>query len=227
MLVLGTNELRDPPVHAELDETVTNKVESALGAIQAHHPFVRWREWLLAAEEARLSSRSEDAIIRLAVAVEVLLDAAYALSLWEMETPVNEAAELIGVDLGARVRRDFGRVFGGSWARVSGPVARWSSDLTYLRGRVLHRGYRPGQQEVDRAFAAAANIYEHLADRVVLRRARIPKTALLLLGQEGLAHRGALDGVVSRLAAIDLNDDDWLLDYDRWRAQVDETLRGK
>lgn len=226
ILVLENNQLRDRPVPDEVHGDDLARVEAALGAIQAHHPFLRWREWLLAAEEARILVRPEDAVIRLAVAVEVMLDAVLALALWEVHTPVDDAVVSLSVDLSRRIKRDFGRMFGGSWDRKREPVASWSKDLAYLRGRIVHRGHRPGTDEVEAAFAATDALHRYVVERLIERRSRYPKTVLLLVGQAGLVERDAWDGAVRRLGDDGgLMEHDWLLDYDRWRATVDEAAR--
>jgi hypothetical protein len=76
------------------------------------------------------------------------------------------------------------------------------------------------------AFEAADELHVHVIDRVVSRRSQIPRTALLLLGRGGLKQRDALEGAVQRLGADGgLMNDDWLLSYDRWRAEVDQIVR--
>jgi hypothetical protein len=220
IVVLEPNELLDAPATEQLDASGQERVEAALGAIQARHPFLRWREWLLAAEQARIATRPEDAVIRLAVAVEVLLDSVLALALWEAGTPIEAGSEALGKDLARRVRQHFGPALGGSWDRFREPVASWSRDLVFLRGRILHRGHRPGSSEVEGAFAAADALYRQVVRCVLDRRARIPRTALLLIGRSELERADAFDGAVRRGAAT-MHDEDWLLEYDHWRAGVD------
>ncbi|MEA2370721.1 MAG: hypothetical protein QOH12_1115 [Solirubrobacteraceae bacterium] len=222
IIVLENNELRDRPVPDELNAEAITRVESTLGAMQARQPFVRWREWLLAAEEARLTAHPEDAILRLSIAVEVMLDAVFALSLWERGDSPCEAAAVLRLDLGVRIKRHFSALLGGSWDRARPPVQPWSHDLAYLRGRVVHRGHRPSSAEVTAAFGAAQILHDSIVDRVVSRRSQIPKTAFLLVGPQELEQRGAWDGAVRRLGRDGgLADDDWLLSYDRWRGEAD------
>lgn len=225
IVVLENNELRDRPVPDELDEEDIARVEKALGAMQTRHPFMRWTEWLLAAEEARLTTHPEDAILRLSIAVEVMLDAVFALTLWERGDSPSEAAPALRLDLAARIKRHFSALLGGSWDRTRPPVQPWSRDLAYLRGRVVHRGHRPSSAEVTAAFGAAEVLHHYIVDRVVSCRSRVPKTALLLVGPQQLKQRGAWDGVVRRLGHDGgLADDDWLLSYDRWRGEVDAII---
>ena len=225
IIVLENNQLRDRPVPDELDEETIEGVETALGAMQARHPFMRWMEWLLAAEEARITTHPEDAILRLSIAVEVMLDAVFALSLWERGDGASEAAPALRLDLAARIKRHFSALLGGSWDRTRPPVGPWSDDLAYLRGRVVHRGHRPSSAEVAAAFSAADVLHRYIVDRVIARRSRIPKTALLLVGPQQLKQRGAWDGAVRRLGEDGgLANDDWLLSYDRWRGEVDAII---
>jgi hypothetical protein len=224
IVVLEQNELLDALVPEPLDDAGRARVEAALGAIQARHPFLRWQEWLLAAQEARRATRPEDAVIRLAVAVEVLLDSVLALALWETGTPAEAGADALAKDLARRVRQHFAALFGGTWDRARDPVASWSRDLVFLRGRILHRGHRPGAADVDAAFAAADGMQRYVAERVLSRRSQIPRTALLLLGRTELERASAFDGAVRR-AAEGTGDEDWLLEYDHWRADVDSMIR--
>jgi hypothetical protein len=226
ILVLDTNELRDRPVPEEMNESARRRFEAALSAIQAHHPFVRWQEWLAAAEEARNTARPEDAVVRLGVAVEVMLDAVLAIGLWESDTSVDDGANILARELGRRLGTEFPRLFGGSWDRTRGPLAVWRNDLAHLRGRVVHRGHRPDHAEVKKAFEAADQLHRHVVDRVIARRAHFPKTAWSLLGPTGLKEQEAWDGAVRRLGEDGgLLEDDWLLRYSRWRNQVDEVIR--
>lgn len=226
MIVLENNTRRHPVAPPEMDQEATDRVESALSAIQARHPFLRWREWLTSAHEARVLTRPEDAIVRLAIAQEVMLDAVLGLALWETGRPPAEASEIFASSLSRRLTRTLPDLLGGAWDRSRGALGEWNSDLAYLRGRVVHRGHRPDPSETEAAFRAAERLHEHVVTRVTARRSRFPHAAWLLVGPKELERRQAWDGAVRALGDGEtLADDDWLLAYDRWRAEVDRLVR--
>lgn len=224
------NEPWDVPLAPELDEDASGEVEASLSAIQARHPFVRYGEWLIAAKHARAKQYPEDAVLRAAIAMEAMLDAVLALALWESGVEPKAAAEVLAADLKSRLRRHFAPLLGGSWnLHQEGALREWAEGMAALRGRIVHRGHRPGGAEVERAFAAAEAMEGHVGERLLARRAKLPHTATLFFGVPALRRLGAFDGAVRRLWEAESagDEDDWLREYDHWRRATDALVAAR
>ena len=183
----------------------------------------------LFAERARLgqtaTERGEfaDAIVNAAVSMEILLDGLLGLMLWEEGASITAAAEALSKPLADRVRSEYHGRLGGAWNSNANPaVHAWIDDIQRVRGRVVHRGYRPTEEEAWKANAAATNLEEFIRSRLIERRTVYMRTTLMWLGLPGLARRGLWNGKIRRwFEGSTENSDDWIPTYEVWRTQVD------
>jgi hypothetical protein len=141
----------------------------------------------------RIDGRYGESITQAAIAAEILLDGALGIALWERVRRGDEtdegAASVLARDLRTRVKRDHGRILGGSWGITRGPVRAWSEHLAAIRNRVVHAGYRPTGDEALRALAALESLEHHVGDILARRWRSWPVAALSFLGPEGFARR--------------------------------------
>lgn len=140
------------------------------------------------------------AVIWAHVAVEVLLDSVLQMMLWEEGVRPREALVLFAKGLRERVRSSFQSRLGGDWNLVKGPMAEWGGNggLAELRGRVVHRGYRPTREEATRALETIENIQKFLMGRVRMKRTRYPRTTMLSVGRATLEREGLFTGEFAR-----------------------------
>lgn len=217
MYLLNQNlvrEIRD----RDLDESESTALTSALylqgtgGVFTGYLDFVREAQVALDIEGAYRA-----AVLFIATACEVLLDALLAHMLWEEKTRPENAATVFDSWLTARVKARYHDRLGGKWALdQSGPVTEWSRTVAGLRNRVIHGGYEPSLAEARAARDAAIALESHIADLLAARVSVYPRTALALLGDPGLRRRNLWTGALDRL----VNDPDqvpWQETFARWR----------
>ena len=169
-----------------------------------------------------------NAVIHAALASEIVLDSILALLLWEeqLHAPTIDAAVAAFDEsrggLATRVRREYAPRLGGNWdPEKRGPVQAWARDLARLRGRVVHRGYRPTEAEAEAALSASNGLLDFIKGRLAVKARNHPRTALLVLGEPGLRRLGGWKAAEAYLAASQHSPDDWFRDYAAWRSKVD------
>ncbi|WP_140394458.1 hypothetical protein [Streptomyces recifensis] len=170
-----------------------------------------------------------NAVIHAALASEILLDSLLGLLLWEeqIEAPDFQAALIVFDEsknggLASRIKREYGPRLGGNWnPAANGPVRRWSEDLAYMRGRVVHRGYRPSRAEAEKAIAASDKLLEFVKARLALRAERYPRTCLMILGEPGLRRIGGWKWARKFLESTEEHPLSWFSGYSTWRDTVD------
>ncbi|WP_371652783.1 MULTISPECIES: hypothetical protein [unclassified Streptomyces] len=172
-----------------------------------------------------------NAVIHAALSSEIILDSTLALMLWEEQlvAPSTEAAIAVFDEtrggLASRVRREYSPRLGGTWDPDKiGPVQTWSRNLARLRGRIVHRGYRPTELETAAALSASDELLEFVKERLARRVKRYPRTALLMLGEPGLRRLGGWRAASGYLEAGSNRPDDWFREYSAWRTRVDAAL---
>lgn len=204
---------------ADLDETMT-----LLSFLKREHPFVVF------SERAREAVYSLDvagdyggAVVNAALGVEVLLDSLISMLCWEEGLrPTEIAATVFSKSLARRVRTDYHGRLGGNWSLAgTGPVADWARVLARLRGRVVHRGYRPARKEAKAGVDVAYRVSEFVKERLADRCKSYPRTTLLLLGRPGLERLGRWH-VLSDFVENEADEEpEWLAAFKQWRDELD------
>ncbi|MEV5163995.1 hypothetical protein AB0K66_05120 [Streptomyces werraensis] len=169
-----------------------------------------------------------NAVIHAALSSEIVLDGVLALLLWEeqLQDPSVDAA-IAAFDesrggLATRVRREYAPRLGGTWdPEKRGAVQAWARDLARLRGRVVHRGYRPTETEAVAALSASDALLDFIKGRLAAKARNYPRTALLVLGEPGLRRLGGWKVAEAYLEASQHRPDDWFREYAAWRNKVD------
>ncbi|MFE7298065.1 hypothetical protein [Streptomyces sp. NPDC057579] len=221
-----------PPHYPEetINEEEFKQLQALLGRVWSGSPLELMMEHsLMAWQYLERQGDYGNAVIHGALASEILLDSLLGLMLWEeqLNSPDFDAAAAVFDEaknggLATRVRREYGPRLGGNWnPGVDGPVRRWSADLARVRGRVVHRGYRPLRAEAERALDAGDGLLEFVKERLAARTDRYPRTSLMILGEPGLRRVGGW-GRVSKF--LDGNEEEslsWFSGYSEWRDAVD------
>lgn len=222
-----------PPPHYP-DETMNEgefqQVEALLGRVWNGSPLELMMERSLVASQY-LDQQGDyvNAVIHAALASEVLLDSLLGLLLWEEQLPspgLSVAAavfdEAKNGGLASRVRREYGPRLGGNWnPATNGPVRGWSEDLARVRGRVVHRGYRPTRAEAQRALEASDELLDFVKARLASRVRLYPRTCLMVLGEPGLRRIGGWKWAEKFLNSTDEHPLRWFSGYSAWRDAVD------
>jgi hypothetical protein len=216
------------PLEATFDGDQMEHLHAILGRLWSGSPI----EILMdRAVEARRNLFTEgdyaNAVIQMALSSEVLLDSLLGVLVWEEQQGAEDidAARRIFDDtrggLAARVRREYAPRIGGTWdVSISGPVRNWSIHLAKLRGRIVHRGYRPSSDEAEAAMLAADGLLDFIKSRLASSARRFPRAALMFCGEPGLKRLGGWRAAQKHLQeSTDPNS--WFSEYSAWRSRVD------
>jgi hypothetical protein len=102
-------------------------------------------------------------------------------------------------------------------AAAPGPIRDWERQVAAVRHRVVHAGYKPTPEEARSSFNALNSLVSFFGNRVVhsgnLRK--YPRTAIALLGVEGLKHRSRYTRAVRDLLG-DSSELKWDEVFARW-----------
>lgn len=212
-----------------LDAVRTDRLHVHLDRLRAGDPVMLIGERLLGARVALWQEGDYGAAaVQAALACEVLLDAVLGLMLWEEQLAapdVDAAVTALARPLKPRVRNEYANRLGGDWSMVGGgPLARWAERVAHLRGRVVHRGYRPTQDDAYYAVETSVELLDFVKARLAARVTTYPRTALLVAGEPGLRAAGAWQEV-ERFAVEEADSEPWWIPaYGEWRDTVDARL---
>ncbi|MFD5272261.1 hypothetical protein [Streptomyces sp. NPDC058335] len=227
-----------PPPHVPSDTFDSDgfqKLETLLGRLWNGSPLELAMERALVANQyLRQQGDYSNAVIHAALSSEIVLDALLGMLLWEeqIEDPDVTAAvdvfdEAKNGGLASRVKREYGPRLGGNWnPSVNGPVRRWSEELAHLRGRIVHRGYRPSRREAERALEVSDELLDFVKGRLALKSKTYPRTCLMILGEPGLRRIGGWKWANRFLAGTDEHPLSWFSGYSKWRDAVDFARAG-
>jgi hypothetical protein len=186
-------------------------------------PFPLYAERTHLARTAQQVGEFGDAVVQTAIGVEILLDGVVALCLWEEQASLAVAARTLRRSVSHWLGNELAPRLGGSWDQSGvGAIGRWRRDLADVRNRVVHRGYRPSEEQGNCAIAAGEAVDELVRERLAKHCFQYPRTALLLLGEPGLRKRDAWTRRMQEVAYSSHEDSDsWQVAYVAWRDRVD------
>ncbi len=168
------------------------------------------------------------AVATYATAGEVLITGLLLHLLWEEGIDPHDAANAFDVQEkhSTRIDRHCAHRLGGNWSRKGdGQVAKYFHDLVHLRHRVVHAGYVPSSEDVDRAQVALADLEHFIGDRLCDPKNlnRYTRTAMAFVGNRGIEKRSRWTKAVETLTN-DPDQPDWAESFLRWRAHFDLAL---
>lgn len=153
-----------------------------------------------------------------AASAEVVLDRTLLMLLWEERKTPEDVAANWRDSLKRRVEKDFSERIGGSWDHSGmGPVGRWARKVSNVRNRVVHGGYLPSRDEADDAIAVTRELVTFICDRLASEGNlnKYTRSAMLLMGNDGLEKRGRHTNAVKRLQG-DPNEPPWTKTFGLW-----------
>jgi len=170
-------------------------------------PVELYRDYELSAQNAAwVEGDYTDAVLKAAIAAEVLIKHAAWLLIWEASeelaadpapatSPFDPFAakpsQLIGSVLSSRLHGDW------SSQDETRPIGAWRFLIAKRRTAVIHRGYRPNEGEVRQTIEALHQLEQHVLDRLGAMAATYSRTAVLLVGRPGLERRGVWQKIQS------------------------------
>lgn len=193
--LLHTNigDVAPPRLTAQDEAAVYRLMEDA----NRGHPFVRFREWLDRAQDARNRRGDyEEAVVCLQTSVECLFDGLVKST--AVDAGLTAAAVAARVSAWSEpfvtlLTTHLPHLLGGNWSRqgTANPVGRYWHHVYLARNRITHAGQRISYVEIEQASDAYADLMEFVTSRVAARSKTLPRTALSLLGDSELQARGA------------------------------------
>lgn len=164
-------------------------------------------------------------VLLVATEAEVLLDEMLAHLLWERGDRPEDASPVFDDPFISRVKKHFPPILGGNWdLTCRDPVGDWSRLIKQLRDRVVHAGYEPTREEASGAYDAVIDLEGFLKDRLLDKLRTYPRTAIAIMGIQGLQSRSRFEDWLKPL----VEGDDWAQTYVRWwTAMRRETRDGR
>jgi hypothetical protein len=191
-----TRPLPDPTFATEpIDVEGMPSFISHLGAIEVQHPLAPQVERRVdAALSLERLGDTTNAVILAELSGVIFLDVVLSLLYWDEGAAVEETAGALDRPFKSRLKREYAPRLGGDWdlTHRDGAVGRWYADLYLLRNRIVHGGHVPDRGEARTALDAGDDLAAFLCDRITARRDRFPRSALIVLGVDGLKRRDAL-----------------------------------
>lgn len=178
-----------------VDDEVLARTVLFLSAARRGQPF---HTFLRLAKRASASLASGDyavAVLMAAASGEVLLNTMLRGLMVEEGRQAEIAARFDPtVGLLDRLRNDYAPRLGGSWNLDTWETApgHFEQSARWVRHRVIHLGHSPTMDEAVEAVHGGELLESFLKDRLAENRFAYPKTALSMLGREGMEARGLL-----------------------------------
>lgn len=178
-----------------VDDEVLARTAFFLSAARRGQPFYTF---LRLAKRASASLAGGDyavAVLMAAASGEVLLNTVLRGLMVEEGRQAEIAARFDSkVGLLDRLRNDYTPRLGGSWNLDTWETApgHFEQSARWVRHRVIHLGHSPTMDEAVEAVHGGELLESFLKDRLAENRFAYPKTAVSMLGREGMEARGLL-----------------------------------
>jgi hypothetical protein len=229
-----THRTASPP---DLTDQQLDEVRSRFRMALLGEPYVTVWQWQRVAYRAlHIDGDFAAAVIACHTAGEVFFDALLLRLAWEeitfdpgsttTEEQVGEWFRSNKSGLGYRMGNLYNNRLRGIWAGGK-PISDWKPNVSVIRNRIVHGGYRPTQAEAIRALTTLQAIESYVLDLVAQdpNRARYPRTTYMMLGQRGLEERGLYKGQLRR--TLEGTSPDWLEEFYRFRRKVVAAVSGE
>lgn len=206
---------------APVDHEVMRRLNVYLRRIRQGDPFANYLEWARnSRHELDIEGDTAAAVNAAHTAGEILLDTLLYLMAWEEGLSYEEAAQWFEhTGSAGRLRIHYHPRLGGRWSPDDPTTinGKWVTNVSRVRGRVVHAGYRPAEEETVRALDTLAELEEFTKERLAHKRLSYKRTALILLGTPGLDRRGLYSGQIKRFVEQEASyEEDWIASYRRW-----------
>lgn len=207
-----------------LSEEGIEQVRLALDMQPGHRVFAAYIDLLRDARSALvLDGNYRSAVVFTAAAAEVLFNDLLMMVMWEEGIRPEEAAPVFDSGLITRIKTQYqSRLGGAGWSFDRNSVLlAWSEHVAGVRHRVVHAGYEPTFAEAEIAGEALAALETFIVEKLLTAKnlAKYPRTAMALLGREGLIRRNAWNKRHQQLADS-THEPLWTPTFNRWKSAL-------
>lgn len=224
LLMLDHANIPDTPQGPEVNADSEHRLHYFDDLKNLGNPLFVWRERFVEARRALKVEGQYGAAVTLSnTASEVLLDSLLSTLMWESGKDPADVADIFAEGrLARRVKSHFPELLGGSWVLDgSTPVADWFHKCYRVRHRVVHGGYNPSRLEAQVALDSVYRLSVYCWDRLAAKRKKFPRTALMILAEEGLRRRGKWCSFMKHFfSEVAPRESSWLRDSQKWREGV-------
>jgi hypothetical protein len=223
-LVLDHINIPDAAQGEELEGSDEARLTYFGDLLNMRSPLFFWLERFVEARRALKVEGQYGAAVTLSnTASEVLLDGLLAALYWEMEKdPAEVASVFTEGQLAKRVKSKFAELLGGRWVLDGNePVAEWFHKCYRLRHKVVHGGYAPSRLEAQVALDAVISLSMYCWDRLAENRKKYPRTAIMMLAEDGLRQRGKWCSFMQKFySEVAPHEASWMRQSNKWRNEV-------
>ncbi|WP_146072363.1 hypothetical protein [Arthrobacter sp. Y81] len=187
-------------------------------AASSSSPFNLYLDLYRQGTVALARGNTRECVVMMATAAESVVNVFLAHLQWEECLTPELSANEWSSSVDTRIKTSFHNRLGGVWsATVPGPIQDWERQVAAIRHRVVHAGYKPTTGEARSSLDALNSLVSYFGNRVVhsgnLRK--YPRTAIALLGVEGLKRRNRYTRAVRDLLS-DSSELKWDEVFARW-----------
>lgn len=239
----GLGGTRAPEVDNEVsfDEDKVIELEVVLEDLKSGNRILAAKERMVAAHTSlHLYGDLTGACLEAATASEMFLDTALTMLFWESNVaesghpennlivPTEDEVRPFKLDgsLTKRIKTDFNAKLGGNpWSVDDGTIGDWHKNCFGLRHRVIHGGYRPKYSECLKSIESASALISFVLKAISQKNTKYPRTAWLLLGENGLKKRNAYSNKYRKIFNEIVNEKgDWRKSYTNYRNEVSKQM---
>jgi HEPN domain-containing protein len=231
---LSHQNVRDAPPH-KLEDRDLLQWQASVQLLSAKDPLSLYYERMIEAEfSVAVEGNYGAAVLGAAMASEIYLDSILALLLWERygaapssDGPTAQAARAMSKDLRPRLRSEYHPLIGGRWDLKSNETLRaWDIQVARVRGRIVHRSYRPRPSEAADALNAVKQLVEYVTDLLTSKASEYPRTASMMVTLKQLGDRKVSARTLANMDKLARSEPPWRDNYSSWRDRVDaEVIR--
>lgn len=179
------------------DDAQIQRMIHVLQRTKMGDPLTVYSEHSLAAGRSlMIDSDYPAAVVRSHIASEVLMNSILLLMAWERNTSEEEVSRWSRWVLIRKIEECYPKFLSGNWRteEENTIIGHWMEYVHRVRNRVVHEGYFPTDDEAHHALDVVSALSEHMKNCILTHWSTYPRTALLMIGTEGLQNRGIVSG---------------------------------
>ena len=201
-------------------EPQSQRLFSILQRTKMGDPLTVYSEHSLAAGRSlMIDSDYPAAVVRSHIASEVLMNSVLLMMAWERNTSEELVVKWSRWSLTRKIEKCYPQFLSDNWSTVEETtiIGHWMECVHRVRNRVVHEGYFPTDDEARHALDIVSALSEHMKNCILNHWSTYPRTALMMIGTEGLQNRGIVSGDIHEFFKREAqNIVSWLGEFGGW-----------